>query len=350
MRLKMMMVGLLGLGLTGAPVFAADVPSQTPAQPARPGTVNYVEGTAYLDGQQIGTKDAGNAALDAGQELTTDNGKVEILLTPGVFLRLDSSSSLKMVSPDITLTQVQLDKGRAGIEVDEIHNENNLQVIDAGVATRLDKKGYYEFDANQPTAMVYTGEAKAEVADGDWRKIKGGHELMLTGGPKGQSLAKEKPAGFDKNAGDDLYNWSKLRSQYLAEANNQIADEYADAGYGPGWYWNPYGWGYTFIGADPFYSPFGWGFYPLGWGWGGPWYGGYGGYGWYGRGRYWGHEPHPRYGAFHGGTHVYRGGRMQTYGGGGFHGGGMGGFHGGSMGGFHGGGGGFHGGMGGGHR
>lgn len=339
MKLKIMMIGLLGLGLTGAPVFAADLPSQTPAQPARPGTVNYVEGTAYLDGQQIGSKDAGNAAVDAGQELRTDNGRAEILLTPGVFLRLDSNSMLKMVSPDITLTQVQLEKGRAGIEVDEIHDENNLQVIDAGVTTRLEKKGYYEFDADNPTAMVFNGEAKAEVADGNWRKIKGGHELMLTGGPEGHSLAKEKPAGFDKSAGDDLYNWSKLRSEYLAEANNQIAGEYADAGYGPGWYWNPYGWGYTFIGAGPFYSPFGWGYYPFGWGgWGGPWYGGYG---WYG-GRYRDHGPYHRYGGgFHGGTHVYHDGGMHAYGGGGFHGGG-------GMSGSHGGG--FHGGMGGGRR
>ena len=335
MKLEMMMIGLLGLGLSGAPAFAADIPEQTPAQPARPGTVNYVEGTAYLDGQPLNGNQAGNATLEAGQEFRTANGRAEILLTPGVFLRLDDNSTLKMISPDLTLTQVELEKGRAGLEVDEIHNENDLQVIDAGVTTRLNKTGYYEFNANNPTAMVFKGEAHSQVADGKWRKIKGDHELLLTGGPNGQSLAKEKPADFDTGAGDDLYNWSKLRSEYLAEANNQIAGEYADAGYGPGWYWNPYGWGYTFIGADPFYSPFGWGFYPFGWG---GLYGGWGG--WYGGGRYWGHGPYHRYGGYHGAPHAYRGG---------FRTGGISGFHGGGMNGFHGGGG-FHGGMGGGRR
>src|SRR4051794_6142561 len=251
MKLKMMTIGLLGFAISGVPGFAD--PAQAPAKAARPGTVNYVEGTAYLDGQQLNSNDVGNTTLAAGQKLTTENGKVEVLLTPGVFLRVDDNSAVKMVSPELTLTQVEIEKGRAGVEVDGIHDQNNLQVIDAGVTTRLEKKGYYQFDAggapgaDKPTAMVFKGEAKTEVADGKWRKIKGNHQLALTAGPDGKSLAEEKPQDFDAKSGDELYKWSSLRSQYLAEANNKIAGEYASAGYAPGWYWNPYGWGYTFI-------------------------------------------------------------------------------------------------------
>jgi hypothetical protein len=305
-----MAIAILGIGMLGAQAFAAD--------PARPGTVNYVEGAAYLEGQPLNSKDVGSATLEPGQELRTGAGKAEVLLTPGVFLRLNSNSTIKMVSPDLTLTQVELEKGRAGVEVDELHQQNNLQIVDAGVTTRLDKNGYYEFDANKPMAMVFKGKASVELGDGRSREIKEHHDLLL-GGVADQSLAKEKSASFDTHASeDDLYNWSSLRSEYLAESNNEVAGEYAAAGYYPGWYWNPYGWGYTFIGAGPFYSPFGWGFYPLGWG---GWYGGYYGRGYYGHG-YYGHG----YGG------VARGGEV-----GGFHGGGMGG-------------GGFHGGGGGGHR
>jgi len=341
MKLKMLTMGLLGLAIAGGPAFADSPQTRT----ARPGTLNYLEGTAYLDGQPLNSKDAGQATLEPGQELSTENGRAEVLLTPGVFLRLDANSTVKMVSPELTLTQVELEQGRAAIEVDEIHDENNLQVIDAGVTTRLEKKGYYEFGAgggpgaDQPVARVFKGEAKTQVADGNWRKIKGGHELLLTGEADGRSLAKEKPAEFDKDAGDNLYKWSSLRSQYLAEANNQIAGEYASAGYAPGWFWNPYGWGYTYIGAGPFYSPFGWGFYPLGWG---P-YGGFYGGGWYGggyrvHGPYAG-QPYHRYGDYH---PVPRGGSVPRVGvaprtgvapramvGGGFHGSTGGGFHGG---------------------
>ena len=319
MKFKIMMIWLLGSAISAAPALAADMPPQAPVPPAGPGTVNYVEGSAYLDGQPLSSRDAGQAALAAGQELRTDEGKAEILLTPGVFLRLDSNSAVKMLSPSLTLTQVELEKGRAGIEVDEIHDQNNLQVIDAGVTTRLEKKGYYEFDADHPAAMVFKGEAKTQVADGSWRKIKGGHQLRLSGGPDGQSLAQEKPADFDAGAGDDLYKWSSLRSRYLAEANNQVAGEYLSEGYGPGWYWNPYGWGYTFIGAGPFYSPFGWGFYPFGWS---PWYGGF--YGGYRVHHPYAGHPYHRFGnsphavtggGFHGANH--------GFGGGSFHGGGV---------------------------
>jgi hypothetical protein len=298
--------------MLGAQAFAAE--------PARPGTVNYVEGAAYLDGQPLNSKDVGSVTLEPGQELRTGAGKAEILLTPGVFLRLDADSTVKMVSPDLTLTQVELEKGRAGVEVDELHEQNNLQVLDAGVATRLDKNGYYEFDANKPMAMVFKGKATVDLGDGKSREIKEHHEFLLTAADNNQTLAKVKPADFDpRSAQDDLYNWSSLRSEYLAESNNQVAGEYAAGGYYPGWYWNPYGWGYTFIGGGPFYSPFGWGFYPFGYG---RFYDGYYGRG-YGRGYY---------------------GRGVVV-----HGGAVGGFHGGSMGGGSMGGGGFHGG-GGGHR
>jgi hypothetical protein len=318
------MIALLGLGLLGSPLFAADQGDQTrQAGQAGPGTLNYVEGAVYLNGSQLNAKDVGNATLEPGQEITTAKGKAEILLTPGVFLRLDDNSAVKMVSPDLTLTQVELEKGRAGVEVDEIHDQNDLQVIDAGVTTRLNKRGYYEFDANKPEAMVFSGEAHAQVGDNKWREIKGHHELALSGG---QGLASEKPSNFNQNdAKDELYNWNSLRSEYMAEANNQMAAEYTGPYAGPGWYWNPWDFGYAYMGFGPFASPFGWGFYPYGWGAGFYPYGGFYGGGYYGRRGYAGHG----YGGHGYAGHGYAGGNVGHVGGGFQGGGGFGGSHGG---------------------
>jgi hypothetical protein len=278
----------------------------------RPGTVNYIEGAAYLDGRPLMNQNVGNMALNPGDVLTTGAGKAEILLTPGIFLRMDGNSVVKMISPDLAQTQVELDRGRAGVEVDQIFPQNEVQIMDSGVTTQLMKPGYYEWDADRPEAMVFKGRAEVQVGDGKWETVKDHHELALVA-----DGAPAKTANFDaRPANDQLYNWSSLRSQYLAEANNQIAGEYAGvSGFYPGWYWDPYMWDYTFLGWGPFNSPFGWGFYP---------WGGYGGF--YGRG-------------FYGGHGVYGGGRAIASGG--FHGGGGfggGGFHGG--GGFSGGGGG----------
>jgi hypothetical protein len=106
---------IAGLGLVGMPAFGADIPN--PTQPAGfpdPGTLNYVEGSASLDGQALNNKSVGNIELKAGQELTTGTGKAEILLTPGIFLRVDSNSAVKMISPDLAQTQVEHDSQDGG--------------------------------------------------------------------------------------------------------------------------------------------------------------------------------------------------------------------------------------------
>jgi hypothetical protein len=356
---SMTLIALLGLGLMGSPLFAADTDNSQgdQARQAVPGTVNYVQGAVYLNGQQLNSKDVGNATIQPGEEINTAQGKVEVLLTPGVFLRMDDNSAVKMVSPDLAMTQVELDKGRAGVEVDEIHDQNDLQVIDGGVTTRLNKRGYYEFDANHPEALVFKGEAHVQVNDNKWKAIKSHHEFALN---DGSQLAGEKPQNFNENdAKDELYNWNSLRSEYMAEANNQMAESYAGPYAGPGWYWDPWAFDYAYMGFGPFASPFGWGFYPMGW-WGGgyPFWGGYYGGGYYGggygnRGGVFRHTyagAHPR--AFAGGAVRGNPGHYGSFhnsaGFGGFHNsGGFGGFHGGGMGGggFHGGGG-----FGGGHR
>jgi hypothetical protein len=56
-----------------------------------PGTVNYVEGQASIDSHALNSKSIGSAELQPGQLLTTKKGKVEILLTPGVFLRVSNT-------------------------------------------------------------------------------------------------------------------------------------------------------------------------------------------------------------------------------------------------------------------
>jgi hypothetical protein len=231
--------------------------------PARPGTVNYVEGQAAMGGQSLDAKSVG-VEMGVGQSLTTLDGKAEILLTPGVFLRLGPNSSVRMVANGLADTQVQLDQGHAMIEVDQIFPENHLRVMEGGLSVDLQKKGLYDFDAAEHQIRVFDGEAVA--TNGSHRvEIKDGHELNVADG-------NLKTHGFDKkNFEGDLYNWSRLRSSYLAEANITTARTYvAGPGFwGAGWYWSPYYSAYTFLPGDGFfYNPFGWGFYS-------PWFVGY---------------------------------------------------------------------------
>jgi hypothetical protein len=277
------------------PVLSASAVLAQNANPVRPGTVNYIEGSASIDGRPIARRVVGSAGLGAGETIATDQGKAEVLLTPGVFFRLDDFSAARMVSPDLTDTVMQLDKGRAAVEVDQLFPQNDIQIVMDGVPTRLLKPGLYEFDADRGAVRVFEGKATVVNHENERVTLNGHHEFAFAAAPN------LKPASFDtKVSTDEIYNWSSLRSEYLAQANTQIAGEYGYNGFAPGWYWNPYFDGYTFVGLDPFWSPFGWGFY---------------GGGFYGRGFY---------GGGYGGRGGFagRGGYGGGFGGGGFHGGG----------------------------
>src|SRR5438105_3917171 len=126
-------------GLLAAVSFAA-IPVKANV-PGRPGTINYVEGKASINGHPVTRNDVGRVELDPNQSIKTTLGKAEVLLTPGVFLRLGDQSELRMISPGLSDTQVELIRGEAQIEVTDISKENHIRVLDHGVSTTLLKKG-----------------------------------------------------------------------------------------------------------------------------------------------------------------------------------------------------------------
>lgn len=230
---------------------------------AMPGTLNYVEGQASIGDQTLDSKAVGAAELHDGEILQTGNGKAEILLTPGVYLRVGSNSAVKMISNSLTHTEVTVSEGEAMVEVDQLYHENNLRISQPGADTRIEKTGLYDFDAKNQAVRVFDGRA-AVTADDHNVTVKKNHELAFNN-------PKLKAKGFDKDQvakNDDLYRWSSLRSEYLSEANVNAAQRYYANGWyaagwwGPGWYWDPMFAGFTFLpGSGYFYNPFGWGFY-----------------------------------------------------------------------------------------
>jgi len=247
--------------LLSVPAWSAD--SNDNRHTAVPGTLNYVEGQASIENQNLDPKDVGTADLQDGQVLETGNGKAEILLTPGVYLRLGDNSSVKMISNSLTNTEVRVHNGEVMVEVDELYHENNLRISQPGADTRLTKTGLYDFDATNGGVRVFDGKAVV-TADDHNTTVKKNHQLQL-------SNARLKATSFDKDQvtkNDDLYRWSSLRSQYLSDANVNAAQMYYANGWygpgwwGPGWYWDPWFSGFTFLPASGyFYNPFGWGFY-----------------------------------------------------------------------------------------
>jgi len=292
-------------------VFLSAVWALAQTNVGQPGAVNYVEGSVSVNGRALNSRSVGSAQVQPGQTIATAQGRAEILLTPGVFVRIGDHSSLEMVAASLTDTEVQLDGGHALIEVDQIEKENHLAIHDNGFTTTIEKRGIYAFDTAPAAVSVYDGKAVAQVGDRQIEAFKGQRVALAAGTRKTQK--------FDRKQTDELYAWSKLRSEYMAEASAASAQNIIVNSpgwwYGTGWYWNPWFDSWAFVpGGGYLWGPFGYGFFSPGYAYYAPYYRGYWGAG-YG------------YRGFHG--PVGRVGGFRASAGPAFHGGFAGGFHGG---------------------
>jgi len=245
-------VALLPLAYAAIPALAAT--------PAHPGMLNYVEGQARINGQTVTNSNVGTVDVREGQVVETGVGKAEVLLTPGVFLRLGDNTAVRMDAAGLTDTRIALLRGHAMIEADNLQKGNNISVLDEGIVSRLEKNGIYSFATNPREVAIYDGKVQATAND-KTVELGRGHETN----PQGVLTS----AKFDRkaNENDPLFQWSSVRSQYVAEANIDTATTLGwnqAAWYGPGWYWDPWFAMYSWIPGDGiFWSPFGygWGFY-----------------------------------------------------------------------------------------
>jgi hypothetical protein len=254
---------------------------------ARPGSVNYFEGKVRLNQQALDRGMAGKTFLNANDTLGTSDGKAEILLTPGVFLRIGDDSEIRMSSLSLINVQIELLNGEAMIEADQLTKDTNLQVRIQGSAAVIRKPGLYRFIAGrQSSVAVISGKVQLS-ANGKPIEAGRGQEILI-----GELLKKDR---FDSKREDDLYAWSNERSEYEAAASYRsamTASSVYGAGAGAnasGWLWNDLfdSWAWLPGGDLAFFSPFGYGFFapgvvgyaPVYYGrtngtrWRGPWHG-----------------------------------------------------------------------------
>jgi hypothetical protein len=281
------------------------------------GTVNYVQGQVSVNGMPVTAADMGRIAIEPNDALTTGVGKAEVLLTPGVFLRVGNNANVRMISTDLAAPRVEIVSGEALIEVDRNIPGARVNVMERGADAAIVKAGLYRFDATTGNIAVYDGKLDVSF-NGQSKGVGGGHQLALNNGPK------LKTTDFDKKTQDELYAWSNVRSNYLAEANAATA-QYIYEGYAPysglGWYWNPYYAMWSWLPGDGyFWSPFGYPFFSVAWA---PYFGAFG-HGWYGHGPVAGFAGHAGIGSAaiaRSGGFAGAGLRGGGFAGGGFHGG-----------------------------
>ena len=218
---------------------------------ARSGMVNFVEGTVQLAGQPVKLDGAIFPEVKIGQVFSTQAGHAEILLTPGVFLRLDRHSSFRMISNKLTDTKVEILSGSVLLEANEILKDNHIAVKMGDAETVLLKTGLYHFNAAAGQVRTFTGKAQVSNASTS-AELKGGRTLLV-----GSSLTPDK---FNKKKSkDELYAWSAQRDTRLEMANISVARGMSSSGFSNSlWAWAPGLGMYTFLPRSGYiYSPFG---------------------------------------------------------------------------------------------
>ena len=230
------------------------------------GVVQYVEGRAFLGDKPVEPKFGQFPDIKENQEFRTEDGRAEILLTPGVFLRLGENSSIRMLSTRLTDTRVEVLSGSAIVESNEIPKDNAIELVYKKDSIRLQKQGLYRLDTEPARFQVFEGEAIVTDPSGQL-SLHGGKRTNLSGVLMAESFDR-KPENQDA-----LYAWSDRRASYVAQANVASASAagnnyggsgysgYGGSGYG-GYGYNPYGLGFGGYGYNPGFLG-GWAFNPM---------------------------------------------------------------------------------------
>lgn len=177
---------------------------------AHSGLIHYVEGKVLLEGQPVDPKFGDFPEVKNDQVLQTAEGRAEVLLTPGVFLRVAENSSFKMLSNRLSDTALEVLSGSAMVEVDELSKDNAITVRYKDATIALSKQGLYRVDADTERLRVYDGQADVTYAVKTVQVHKGKQvELNET------LLA----SSFDTKDTDAFYRWVARRSEYISAAN-----------------------------------------------------------------------------------------------------------------------------------
>ncbi len=186
------------------------------------GLINYHEGAVFLDDQPLEQKFGAFSSLKQGSTLRTEKGRVEILLTPGVFLRVDENSAIRMLSNSLTDTRVEFLRGAVILDSNAAAAPapgSSLVMTYKTYELRFPKPGVYRLDSEPEILETYTGEAEV-IAQGQAPKtIDESHQFFFGIGAETNK--------YGDGAIDNFSEWARNRAETIAADNEAAAQSTA---------------------------------------------------------------------------------------------------------------------------
>jgi hypothetical protein len=177
---------------------------------AKAGVIQFIEGKAFLDSKPIELSKGNLVQMKNNQTLRTEDGRVELLLSPNSFLRLDKNSSLRMEENRLQNACLSLQQGSAIVEIVEQISDSQITVRLPNGFAEMKKAGLYRFQAASSEIQVWGGELLAasrenRISIKEIRKAQLGKELKST--------------EFKADFLDKLHIWAALRSFALFDSD-----------------------------------------------------------------------------------------------------------------------------------
>lgn len=184
---------------------------------AKAGGVNYVEGKVT-----VARKDAKSGFLLKGDELeigdkvsTATDGKAEILLNPGSYVRLGGDTDFEFVTTALENLKVKINRGTAIFEV-IADDEFRVAVTTPKADFYVVKSGVYRVDVlGDGAGKIEVWKGLAEIGDGQSAPLKKGQTATVNG-------AEAIVSKFDRDEKEVFAAWSKERAKDLAKINSKL--------------------------------------------------------------------------------------------------------------------------------
>jgi len=176
------------------------------------GVVHFFEGAVYLGDRPLESHLGKFPSVPQGAELRTADGRAEVLLTPGAFLRIGERTAVRLVSNDLADTRVELQSGSAIVDSGEPNSGTSITLIYKGWRVHFFQKGIYRINSEPPCLWVRTGQAEVFTGTNE-QPISVGRAMIL---PFAEVLVPEPSS----DQSDDAFSeWAIGRRQSIVADN-----------------------------------------------------------------------------------------------------------------------------------
>lgn len=207
---------------------------------AKAGGINAITGEAKVhsrgnsDWQQLSITDD----LEAGDSVRTANdGRVEILLNPGSYLRLGGDSEVELSNNSLENLEVRLLRGTAIVEAtgaDDI--DLNINISTPHTKLAIVRQGLYRLNVVPENATELIVRKGRVILSDSHTKVKGGNKVVFNA----TNVSVAKLTKEEKKVEEDVDVWSKDRGKMLAKANSRINDQMINSAFANFTDWDPF--------------------------------------------------------------------------------------------------------------